>query len=709
MPAFTRTIVVLDHASGAPRVDDDRIAGIDLHPAAAQWVEQHAGEDHETVLLLPGGAGPSGVDDVNLVARATDRLRQLARAVGVTRVEPLPVDTGSGVALGFLFARDGTAGAERAERPAAFVCADRSLRGEARAGGLYPVAHPALLPLLAGADALSAVRFVGARSTLERIAATHGVVPMHYQPVEGSADWALIGVCTDTALAEAVLRRLSVMPLDFDPAVDDVAWARVDDATEATRAGLAGRRIVFAEPGQVLVALGPEESSDALQLHGAHGHTELLAPDPGLLQSARAEADVDIADTAFAGPSPILEEVVVDEAARKLIEAARPHCVIATRGYAGRLDRYAGVAPLDAAGPVVSRHIAHPDNKRVEKQLLADLQAMGYCPWRHDFLHNGVTHSNIIADLPGNGRFRIKPALVDRLREILAGGDGREELLEELRCLGGDEVADPPLEELPEPVLRRELERVVALEPWNPWWRLRCPMAGVGAGLVIVGAHLDSTAGFDAGYSPATDPAPGRDDNGSGLAAVLTLAQYFRRQAGKLTHTVRFCFFDAEEAGLVGSKAYAAQLKAQRAPVRGAFCLDMIGYNSDTTRIFELHAGYTDPAVRDLSEPLATQVAAAAASTGALLPAQVYRGTIPTNGSDRNVFDGAINRSDHAAFQQQGWGAVLASEDFFVNLAGEPVADANPNYHRATDDATDSAFAKAITCAVGRAATLAAL
>ena len=347
-----------------------------------------------------------------------------------------------------------------------------------------------------------------------------------------------------------------------------------------------------------------------------------------------------------------------------------------------------------------------------EAQLLVDLRAMGYCAWRHEFLHNGVTLSNVIADLPGTGLFRIKPAILERIRRLLLRDDDiREAALAELRDLGDveDGAIDGAIDDLPEPALRRELERIVALEPWNPWWKLKCPMAGPGAGLVVVGAHLDSTAGFDPGYVPSSDPAPGRDDNGSGLAAVLTLAQYFRRFAGKLTHTVRFCFFNAEEAGLVGSKAYAAQLKAQRAPVRGVFCLDMMGYNSDSSRIFELHAGYFDPAIRDLSVPLATQVADAAAAYGTLLPAQVYTGTGYTGAPDRTVYDGAINRSDHAAFQQQGWGAVLASEDFFANLATEPAPDGNPNYHRSADQTVDTAFARAITCAVGRAATLAAL
>lgn len=257
--------------------------------------------------------------------------------------------------------------------------------------------------------------------------------------------------------------------------------------------------------------------------------------------------------------------------------------------------------------------------------------------------------------------------------------------------------------------IRAEIERVLKLQPWFPRWKHRCPLPGFGAGVVIVGAHLDSTAGFEPGYQAPTSPAPGRDDNGSGLAGVLSLARHFRACAGRLTHTLRFCFFNAEESGLVGSKAYAASLKAARAPVRAVICMDMIGYNSDANRIFELHAGYTDPAIRDLSVPLADRVATAAAQLGRLAPAQIYKGTSTFGGPDRNVFDGAINRSDHAAFHQQGWGAVLASEDFFANLASEPAADGNPNYHRAADQTTDPAYARDIVCAVARAVTQLAL
>ena len=116
-----------------------------------------------------------------------------------------------------------------------------------------------------------------------------------------------------------------------------------------------------------------------------------------------------------------------------------------------------------------------------------------------------------------------------------------------------------------------------------------------------------------------------------------------------------------------------------------------------------VHAGYTDSAVRDASVPIANCIAAWAASLGQLAPAQVYKGTTPTGGADRDIYDGAINRSDHAAFQQQGYGAALACEDFFANLASEPGTDPNPNYHEQADTVIDVAYATDITCAVAQA------
>lgn len=688
MPPVKRAIIILDQTSGALRQDGARTLGIDLHPATIAACSACGAAGVEALVAVPGAG--------------TDAFAGLAApGIGIVGIPPIAYADG-----------DALARLAPADQPTALVSADRRLRGEAQAVGLHPAPHPALLPLMADGGGFQAARIAGPKATLERFAVGAAVVPMQFQPSPAADGWALFGLFGPAGLVDAALAGLTVMPLAYDPATDDLVWARIDEAGPEARDALAGRRILYAEPGQVLIALAPGEDAQALQMHGAHGHAEFLAPDPGLLRTPFRGDDIDPTDLPDLpdGGSSILEPVISDEVARDRIRLFRPKCAQVTAGYTADLDRYSGVTPLDAAGAIVSRHSAHPDNKRAEAQLLADLAAMGYCPWRHDFVHAGATHSNIIADLPGSGRFRVRPTVLERLRHILAEPVlSRAVLPAEVTDLMADAFDGPSAEDLPDAELRRELERILVLRPWYPWWKLRCPMPGIGAGLVIVGGHMDSTAASDLGYSPTSDPAPGRDDNGSGLAAVLSIARHFRSLAGMFTHTVRFCFFNAEESGLVGSKAFAAHLKAQNAPVRGVFCTDMIGYNSDANRLFEVHAGYTDPAVRDLSDPLAARVAAAAAEYGALAPAQIYRGTGYTGSPDRDIFDGAINRSDHAAFQQQGWGAVLASEDFFANLATEPTDDPNPNYHHGTDQATDTAYARDITCAVARAATLLAL
>ena len=218
--------------------------------------------------------------------------------------------------------------------------------------------------------------------------------------------------------------------------------------------------------------------------------------------------------------------------------------------------------------------------------------------------------------------------------------------------------------------------------------------------LVVVGCHLDSTAARDPGFEPSSDPARGADDDASGMAAVLAIGRHVAALAAPTRHTVRLCFFNAEESGLVGSRAYAASLKARDAEIAAVVCCDMIGFNSDNLRTFEVHAGYTDPAVRDLSVPLAQVVARAAARFGVLAPAQVYSGTSPRGGTDPARFDGAINRSDHASFHEQGYPAVEVSEDFFPNRPGDPAADPNPNYHSNTDAVIDAAYGADITRAV---------
>ena len=47
------------------------------------------------------------------------------------------------------------------------------------------------------------------------------------------------------------------------------------------------------------------------------------------------------------------------------------------------------------------------------------------------------------------------------------------------------------------------------------------------------------------------------------MAALLAIARHLRTLDAPPHNTVRFGFFNAEESGLVGSRAYAASLKAR--------------------------------------------------------------------------------------------------------------------------------------------------
>jgi leucyl aminopeptidase len=126
-------------------------------------------------------------------------------------------------------------------------------------------------------------------------------------------------------------------------------------------------------------------------------------------------------------------------------------------------------------------------------------------------------------------------------------------------------------------------------------YNVEAELTGASPELVLVTAHLDSTAASSTPYDAARDPAPGVDDDASGMAAVMSIAERFVALAGSAlpNRTIRFVLFNAEEHGLVGSKAYARQQKLMNAPIVAVFQMDMVGYNRLLPRAWEIHAGYS--------------------------------------------------------------------------------------------------------------------
>ncbi|SJM89371.1 M28 family peptidase [Crenothrix polyspora] len=221
--------------------------------------------------------------------------------------------------------------------------------------------------------------------------------------------------------------------------------------------------------------------------------------------------------------------------------------------------------------------------------------------------------------------------------------------------------------------------------------------------IVLVTAHLDSTAAFsDYSYNPERDPAPGADDDASGVAAVLVIADVIKQLAviRPPKRTIRFVLFNAEEHGLVGSKAYARTQAALAAPIIGVYQMDMIGYNVVPPRSFEVHVGYVPSAdVQARSIALAERIKRLIpeVSSNLELP-QIYILTDP-----------AAGRSDHASFHERGYAACVTSEDFFIGPEpGSPVAEANPNYHKDKDTFVDFDYAADIARVIAASAWLTA-
>lgn len=96
--------------------------------------------------------------------------------------------------------------------------------------------------------------------------------------------------------------------------------------------------------------------------------------------------------------------------------------------------------------------------------------------------------------------------------------------------------------------------------------------AELNAGAVIVGAHYDS---IGTPRDSGTAYAPGANDNGSGVAAVLELARIM--SAAQYKATVMFVLFSAEEIQRQGSINFARWIYDDGVDVIGMFNLDTIG------------------------------------------------------------------------------------------------------------------------------------
>ena len=101
--------------------------------------------------------------------------------------------------------------------------------------------------------------------------------------------------------------------------------------------------------------------------------------------------------------------------------------------------------------------------------------------------------------------------------------------------------------------------------------------------VIVVGAHLD---GVGVG--------PGINDNGSGSAAILEIAEQMAKV--KPRNKVRFIWFGAEESGLLGSEAYVESLsQAEQDKIAAMLNFDMIGSPNFVRFVYDGDLSDSDP------------------------------------------------------------------------------------------------------------------
>ncbi len=95
--------------------------------------------------------------------------------------------------------------------------------------------------------------------------------------------------------------------------------------------------------------------------------------------------------------------------------------------------------------------------------------------------------------------------------------------------------------------------------------------------IVVVGAHFDHH-----GMDPAGNIYHGGNDNASGAATVMELAEQFAKSGKKYNQSILFIGYTAEEEGLLGSSYFVKTLSQSGYHVKASLSMDVVGTGGDT-------------------------------------------------------------------------------------------------------------------------------
>ncbi|MEB3182012.1 MAG: M20/M25/M40 family metallo-hydrolase [Nostocaceae cyanobacterium] len=183
---------------------------------------------------------------------------------------------------------------------------------------------------------------------------------------------------------------------------------------------------------------------------------------------------------------------------------------------------------------------------------------------------------------------------------------------------------------------------------------------------ILIGAHYDAVPG-----------SPGADDNATGVVAMLELARKFAASPARFP--LRLVAFDMEEYGLLGSAAYAEQLKQQKQPLRLMMSLEMLGYTDSTP------GSQRYPAPLDKIYPNRGDFIALVGNLRTIpdlihLSRNIRKVGIPSEWlpvPNKGLIVRQTRLSDHSPFWDAGYAAMMITDTAFLR---------NPHYHQPSDN-----------------------
>lgn len=179
---------------------------------------------------------------------------------------------------------------------------------------------------------------------------------------------------------------------------------------------------------------------------------------------------------------------------------------------------------------------------------------------------------------------------------------------------------------------------------------------------ILIGAHYDGPL-----------HSIGADDNASGVAALLVLAQ--RWAASPPRRPIWIVAFDQEEWGMLGSAALANQLRQEGQRLKLMVSLEMLAFTSS-------HQSYPHEAMRSIYGDRGDFIALIANAGSALMLPGLARTmgryvptkVLPVPNGGRAIPD--VRLSDHSPFWDAGYDALMVTDTSFMR---------NPHYHRMSD------------------------